>query len=104
MKKTLMLVGMCATLALFCFAKTTTITGTINDAKCGAKMVNADCAKKCVAGGEAAIVVVDKSNKVYKIANQDSIKDHVGDHLSITGDVKGDTITIASVAAAPAAK
>lgn len=97
MKRILVLCAALATLSVMGFAKTTTIRGRVNDAKCGAGMVNAACAQKCVAAGEPAILVQDKTNKIYKIANQDAIKDHVGGHVALTGTVDGDTITITSV-------
>lgn len=75
-------------------------TGYITDAKCAAtgneKMVtNAECSKKCVAGGEKAVLVSD--GKVVKIANQDKIKEHVGHHVTVTGTLDGDTLTVKSV-------
>jgi hypothetical protein len=57
---------------------------------------DADCAKKCIKGGSPAVLVTD-DGKIYKIANQDKIVEHAGMKVVVTGDMKGDTITVASV-------
>jgi len=74
--------------------------GTVSDAMCGAKHVNAskedmDCAKKCVLGGEKAVLIV--GDKTYKIDNQDAVKDHIGHKVNVTGTLTGDTIHIDKV-------
>ena len=63
-------------------------TGTITDAKCGAKHADASmksqaCAKRCVEGGEAAVFVV--GDKVIKIneANKGLIAEHIGHKVVI---------------------
>jgi hypothetical protein len=73
-------------------------TGYISDAKCGAKgnsEAHAQCADKCVKGGSAAVFVAD--GKVYKIADQSKVQEHVGHKVTLTGKLEGDTITIDSV-------
>lgn len=77
-----------------------TWNGTISDAMCGAKHVNAtkadqECAQKCVKGGEPAVFV--SGDKVYKIDNQDAVKDHVGHKVKLTGTMEGDTIHVEKV-------
>src|ERR1022692_2741120 len=71
-------------------------TGYVTDAKCAAAgKGGADhvaCAKKCFASGEAAVLVVD--GKVVKIANQDKVKGHEGHHVTVTGKLEGDSLTI----------
>ena len=71
-------------------------TGYVTDAKCAAGgkggADHAACAKKCIGGGEAAVLVVD--GKVVKIANQDKVKGHEGHHVTVTGKLEGDTLTI----------
>jgi hypothetical protein len=62
--------------------------GTISDAMCGGKHIAATkedmaCARKCVAGGEKAVLVV--GDKIYKIDNQDSVKAHIGHKVNVTG-------------------
>ena len=84
-----------------------TWNGVISDAKCNGKHSkdehgatakgDHDCSAKCIAGGEKAVFV--SAGKTYKIANQDfaGIKDHVGHKIALTGDMKGDTITISKI-------
>ena len=75
--------------------------GTISDSMCGAKHVNAtkadqECAQKCVKGGSDAVFV--EGDKVYKIDNQDAVKEHVGHKVTLTGTMSGDTIHVDKVA------
>ena len=77
-----------------------TMKGTISDAHCGAKHVNASeadaaCANKCINGGAAAVFVM--GDKVYKIDNQDAVKADAGKKVTIDGKVTGDTIHVDSV-------
>ncbi len=74
-------------------------TGWISDEKCGAK-VDAACAKKCVEGGQKAVFVDEKDKTVYPIANQDAVKSHAGEHVTVKGTMDNNTLTVASVAAA----
>ncbi len=74
-------------------------TGFVEDTNCASKPAmkdDAECAKKCIKGGAAAVLVTP-DGKVYKIANQDKIVAHAGEKVTVTGDAKGDTLTIASV-------
>lgn len=74
-------------------------TGFVEDSNCASKPAMKDdgeCAKKCINGGAAAVLVT-ADGKVYKIANQDKIKSHAGEKVTVTGDAKGDTLTVASV-------
>ena len=74
------------------------LTGYISDAKCGAKGSSAEhakCAESCVKGGSAAVFVSD--GKVYKIDDQAKVQDHVGHKVTISGKMKGDTISVDSV-------
>jgi len=48
-----------------------------------------ECAKKCVKGGELAVLVVD--GKIYKIENQDAVKTHIGYTITVTGKVIRET-------------
>jgi hypothetical protein len=73
-------------------------TGYVSDAKCGAKGSSAEhakCAESCVKGGAAAVFVSD--GKVYKIDDQAKVQDHVGHKVTISGKMKGDTISVDSV-------
>lgn len=74
--------------------------GTISDAMCGGKHVNATkddmaCAQKCVLGGEKAVLIV--GDKTYKIENQDAVKAHIGHKVNVSGTLTGDTIHIDKV-------
>ena len=90
-----------ATVALSMFSLTAMAgewTGYISDAKCGAKGAkdaHADCAKGCVKGGAAPVFVTD--GKVYKIDDATKVTDHVGHKVTITGELKGDTVQVESV-------
>jgi hypothetical protein len=74
------------------------MTGYISDSKCGAKGekdAHADCAVKCVKGGAVPVFVSD--GKVYRIDDASKVQDHVGHKVTITGEVKGDTIQVQEV-------
>jgi len=78
-------------------------TGMVADAKC--KHVDGTeksigCTKGCLKRGEAAVLVV--GDKVVKIdaASKDKVAEFAGKKVVVTGDLKDDTITVASVKAA----
>ena len=76
-------------------------TGWISDSKCGAKGASAehkDCAAKCVKGGAVAVFVQD--NKVLKIDDASKVEGYIGQKVTVTGSVDGDTIKVESVKAA----
>ena len=75
--------------------------GTITDSKCGAAHADASeksmkCSQACVKSGKAQPVLVS-DGKVYKFADNAKVMEHVGHKVVVTGDVNGDTITVASV-------
>src|SRR4051794_16165813 len=90
-----------------------TWNGTISDAKCNGKHAKAehgtqsdsdhDCVTKCTEGGGKYVFV--SGGKTYQIANQDfaDLKAHGGHSVALTGEMKGDSITVSKVAM-PAAK
>ncbi len=98
MKKTLVLfalVSMSAFAAQF--------SGTVSDANCGAKHVNATakdvaCAQKCVKGGAEAVLVTS-DNKVLKIdsASKEKVTPFLGKKVTIDGSLSGDSLTVESV-------
>jgi hypothetical protein len=97
MKKLLLPLALFFAIALYAADKGTW-TGYISDAHCGAKGNNAehaDCAKKCVKGGEAPVLVVGE--KVYTLKNPKKVADYIGDKVTITGTVTGDEIDIEKV-------
>ena len=72
--------------------------GYISDAKCGAKHAkdhNAKCVEGCVKGGAEAVFV--HKGKVYKVDDPDKVKDHLGHDVTISGELKGDTVHVESV-------
>jgi len=94
-------------LAAFASAADQTWTGQISDSMCGAShmkmtsmhagMTDRECALACVKGGGKFVFVSD--GKVYKIANQDLglLTVHAGHTVQLTGDMKGDTITVSNI-------
>ena len=87
-------------------AKTTTLTGKIGDAMCGAKHMmagdEAGCTRACVKkGSDYALIVKDK---VYTLKATDATKDQLdklaGQTAKITGDLNGETLQVTSVQAA----
>lgn len=85
----------------------TTWTGTISDAACGLshdsktehgkKGTDKDCTLMCVKAGSTYVFV--NNGKVLKIANQDlkALQQFAGDTVRLTGDLKGDTITVTKI-------
>jgi len=79
-----------------------TMTGWISDAACGSGNAGSaaakrDCAKRCIDGGEAAVFVDEKEQKVYKVSDQAKAKAHISGKVKVTGTVKGDMFTLASI-------
>ena len=73
--------------------------GFVEDTKCStnpAMKNDADCAQKCIKGGSPAVLVTP-DGKIYKIANQGKIAEMAGKNVTVTGNLKGDTLTIDSV-------
>jgi hypothetical protein len=73
------------------------LSGEFTCSKCkhtGAKA--ADCAKKCIKNGVAAIFV-SGDGKTYKIANPEKIGDAINAKVTVTGTVSEGTLTIESV-------
>ncbi len=74
--------------------------GFIQDESCSTKPAmkgNAECSKKCIDGGQKAVLVT-ADGKIFKIADQDKVKAHAGHNVTITGKLDGDTITVEKVA------
>jgi hypothetical protein len=79
-------------------ADATTVNGYVNDAACGAKnKMNAQCAKKCIAKGAKMVVVTDGEDKVLTVDNPGALEGHEGQHVAVTGKVKGDSIHVDSM-------
>lgn len=113
MKRLLVCLAACA-LAVAVPRAAETMKGTLSDAMCAAKhsaekhgadaKKHAGCVEKCVKGGQAYVFV--SKDKVYKIANQDfaDLKAHAGHEVNLTGEVKGDSITVSKIAMPEAKK
>lgn len=79
--------------------KTMTVNGWVSDSKCGAKgaaAAAAACTKKCLGEGASMVVVTDKDQKILTVDNPDALQDHIGHHIAVTGEVKGDSIHVES--------
>jgi hypothetical protein len=89
-------------------------TGQISDSMCKAKheeaaegqgrMADRDCTLSCVRGGSKFVLLVD--GKVLQIANQDNkdLATYAGQTVKMSGELKGDAITVATIEAASAKK
>ena len=89
----LMTIGLAAT------ALAAEYKGFVEDTACANKPEmkgDAACAQKCIKGGSPAVLVTE-DGKVYKIANQSKIVASAGMNVTVTGKLKGDTLTVASV-------
>ena len=86
--------------------------GKVSDAMCGAShgdnggtmQKDHDCAVKCAKkGGYVFVTEKDKKPTIYKIANQDlaDLTTHAGHVIDLTGELKGDTITVSKVVMLP---
>ena len=84
-----------------------TWTGNISDSACGAKheeaaegqgkMPDRECTQACVRGGSKYVLVVE--GKVFQIANQDNkdLATHAGHTVKMTGELKGQSITVSKI-------
>ena len=57
---------------------------------------DAACAQKCVKGGSPAVLVTE-DGKILKVSDQSKLAPHAGMKVTVTGTLKGDTITVVSV-------
>ena len=76
-----------------------TISGVVSDSHCGAKHStpgNAECVEHCVSGGASYVLVSD--GKIYQLDGQDKFKGLGGKEVTVTGKIKGFTITVKNVA------
>jgi len=112
MKKIVLMVLALVVMAGMSFAKDKApkaqkINGFITDAKCAKAGKSGDdhagCSKKCIEGGEAAVLVTD-DKKILSIENAAAVKGHEGHHVSVKGHVTGDSIHIDKVSMLKAAK
>jgi len=81
-----------------------TFVGSIGDSMCGAKHMMAgesdkDCTLECVKGG-AKYILIDSSGKIYQLTDQKKPQEFAGAKVTVMGTLKGDTISVTSIAAA----
>ena len=88
-----------------------TWTGAISDDMCGADKHSmgkddVDCVVSCVKGGSKYIFVNAKDKKVFNIANQAfaDLTVQAGKTVELTGELKGDTITVSKIVLPPVKK
>lgn len=96
--KTITTIGL-LTLGLAASGLAAEYKGFVEDTACSTKPEmkgNAECAQKCIKGGSPAVLVTEEG-KIYKIANQDKIVASAGMNVTVTGKLKGDTLTVDSV-------
>jgi hypothetical protein len=97
MKKAITLAALAAGFSFSALAAD--VSGYVIDQMCAGKPAmrgDVECANKCIKGGSPAVLVTD-DGKIYKIADQDKVLKHAGHKVTITGDLKGDTISVANV-------
>lgn len=80
-------------------AKAKWIKGWVSDSKCGVKGAGPGheaCGKKCLAAGEHVVFVSEHDKKVYKVDNEDALKDQIGHRMAVRGtvDQASDTIHV----------
>jgi hypothetical protein len=97
----LILTALCTIPAM---AATTTVTGVITDDMCGKNHMmpgkpDAECIRACVKGGAKFAVITD--GKVYVLDGKTSeVNALAGKKVTVTGELKGGTLTVTSVNAA----
>jgi len=99
MKKLTVLAVLAAGMAVSAMAAD--FTGYIIDQNCASKKAmlgNVACAQACIKKGSPAVLVTDDGT-IYKIADQDKVKELAGKKVTISGTMKADTISVDSVAA-----
>ncbi len=79
-----------------------TYVGWLADEKCAnedkaATGDHADCAQKCIEGGEAVVLVAEEGGNIYKLDDQEAAKPHAGHKVTVSGMLDGDTIAVASI-------
>jgi hypothetical protein len=90
--------------AIPAMAATTTLTGVVTDGMCGRKHMmegkpDAECIRACVKSGAKLAVLAN--GRVYVLAGKSSEVDALaGKKVTVTGELKDNTLTVSSVAAA----
>ena len=95
---------------LFVFLAASEIQGYISDEACGWNNARPgkeaqECARKCVDAGWPPVLVRDGGVVVFKIvdkAERASVMPFVGAHVTITGEISGETVRIQKIRKSPA--
>lgn len=77
-------------------------TGYIVDKNCASKKEmwgNEACAQSCIKRGAPAVFVTE-DGKIYQVSDQSKVTEMAGKKVTLTGKMKGDTITVESIKAA----
>ena len=79
--------------------------GWISDSSCGAsngsgEAANRDCAERCLKEGAKPVLVTDGDGKVLQLAGKVDVKGHMRHKVKVTGDLKGEIVTVKSIAKA----
>jgi hypothetical protein len=82
-----------------------TFVGSIGDSMCGAKHMmpgqsDKDCTLECIKGG-AKYILIDPKGKIYQLSDQKTPEQFAGAKVKVMGTLKGDTISVTSIVAAP---
>lgn len=88
-----MIVLMSALLLLSGLSFAGTVTGYISDEGCArnGEARNPQCAKNCISGGAAAVLVTDQG-EIYSISDQAKVKEFAGEMVALTGEIEGKKI------------
>lgn len=99
-------VGLTVAAILGAWESTVTLKGWISDKGCAQAKVNAEavtpngttCVKKCLDDGAEAVFVHPDSRTLYAVRNYTTLREDVGYHLELTGEIdeKTKTITVQS--------
>ena len=74
------------------------ITGWVSNSSCGVKdSQDAECTKKCLGKGDKIVIVNDKDKSLVSLDNPDTLKDHWGHHVTVTGTDSNGTFHIDKV-------
>ena len=97
MKRVMTLIAVMMFTASLCMAGE--YSGYLSDKKCAkATAGHADCAAKCVKGGQPVVLVEEgEGGKIYDIANADAVEGHIGHKVTITGKLDGSKLQVESV-------
>lgn len=76
-------------------------TGWISDSECGlgngnGSAASRDCAESCLKNGAKPVLVTD-GDRVLKLSGKADVNAHLRHKVKVTGEVKGDTLTVTKI-------